>query len=130
MQQRQMCSPCALILKYLCHFPELKCPMRRISGRSVIHHNCKTLLHVCYRLRTTVFIKSKLSKMFFEVFVFLVAIGYLYSCPLSPVNSVMYEVRASISLAVLLLCLGLWCPLVGWSGSINQVKLVLTAATC
>lgn len=59
----------------------------------------------------------------------LFACGNLITLQLSfifDVNSVVYEVRSSVSLAVLLLCLGHWCPLVDWSSSINQVELVLT----
>lgn len=70
-------------------------------------------------------IKRKLAKIFLKP---LFACGSLTTVLLSfifLVNSVMYEVRSSVSLAVLVLCLGHWCPLVDWSSSINKLNLFL-----
>lgn len=71
------------------------------------------------------YIKRKSAKMLLKP---LFASGSLIAVLLSfvfLVRSAMYEVRSSVSLAVLVLCLGHWCPLVDWSSSINKLNLFL-----
>lgn len=76
----------------------------------------RTVLCVCCKLRTTVvqflYMKRKLAKIFLKP---LFACGSLISVQLSSVvgvNSVMYEVRSSVFVLVLVLCVEHWCPLV------------------
>lgn len=71
------------------------------------------------------YIKRKFTKIFLKP---LFVCGSSISVQLSSVlgvNSVAYEVRSSVFVAELVLCLEHWCPLVDWSSSINRLNLFL-----
>lgn len=88
-----------------------------------------TVLHICYKLGTTVvhfsLYQKKIGKNIFKDFICLWQFDICTVVLCLRYKFCVYEVMSGVFVAVLVLCLGHWCPLVDWSSSISRLNLFL-----